>query len=67
MKTGDIYQETEIIRDLIRKNQRNKLGAEDTNMLNSARRMFISELMQVKGIAQEQADNLLDKILLTSL
>lgn len=66
MKTGDIYKGTEIIRDLMRKNQKSKLGAEDTNMLNSARRMFISELMQVKGIAQEQADHLLDEILLTS-
>lgn len=63
LKTGDIYKETEIIRDLMRKNQRNKLGAEDTKMLNSARRMFISELMQVKGIAQEQADHLLDEVL----
>lgn len=66
MKTGDIYKGTEIIRDLMRKSQRNKLGAEDTNMLNSARRMFISELMQVKGIAQEQADHLLDEVLLAS-
>ncbi|MDR3586276.1 MAG: CarD family transcriptional regulator [Desulfosporosinus sp.] len=66
IKTGDIYKETEIIRDLSRKSQRDKLGAEDTNMLNSARRMFISELMQVKGIAQEQADHLLDEILLSS-
>ena len=66
IKTGDIYKETEIIRDLSRKSQRDKLGAEDTNMLNCARRMFISELMQVKGIAQEQADHLLDEVLLTS-
>jgi len=65
IKTGDIYKGTEIIRDLMRKNQRNKLGSEDKTMLNSARRMFISEVMQVKGIAQEQADHLLDEILLT--
>ncbi len=66
IKTGDIYKETEIIRDLSRKSQRDKLGVEDTNMLNNARRMFISEVMQVKGIAQEQADHLLDEILLSS-
>jgi len=63
IRTGDIYKGTEIIRDLIRKNLRSKLGAEDTTMLNSARRMFISEVMQVKGIAQEQADHLLDEVL----
>lgn len=64
IKTGDIYKETEVIRDLMRKSQKYKLGSEDTNMLNNARRMFISEIMQVKGIAQEQADHLLDKVLL---
>ncbi|KGK89873.1 CarD family transcriptional regulator [Desulfosporosinus sp. HMP52] len=64
IKTGDIYKGTEIIRDLVRKNHRKQLGAEDKTMLNSARRMFISEVMQVKGIAQEQADLLLDEVLL---
>lgn len=67
IKTGDIYKGTEIIRDLMRKSQKNKLGSEDTNMLNNARRMFISEVMQVKGIAQEQADHLLDEVLLIQL
>jgi CarD family transcriptional regulator len=63
IKSGDIYEGTEIIRDLTRKGQRNKLGAEDTNMLNNARQIFVSELMQVKGLAQEQADHLLDEVL----
>jgi len=63
IKSGDIYKGTEIIRDLTRKGQRNKLGAEDTNMLNNARQIFVSELMQVRGFAHEQAVNLLDKVL----
>ena len=67
IKTGDIYQETEIIRDLTRKSQRNKLGAEDTTMLNNARRMFISEIMEVKGVDHEQADHLLNEVLLSSI
>ncbi len=62
IKTGDIYKGTEIIRDLMRKSQRNKLGAEDIKMLTNARQIFISELVQVKGIAQEQAVDLLDQI-----
>lgn len=67
IKTGDIYQGTEIIRDLMRKGQRNKLGAEDTTMLNNARRMFISEVMQVKGVDHEQAVHLLNEVLLNSI
>ena len=63
IKTGDIYKGTEIIRDLTRKSQRNKLGAEDINMLNSAREIFVSELMQVKGVPRDQAVHLLDNVL----
>ncbi|KUO64499.1 MAG: CarD family transcriptional regulator [Gracilibacter sp. BRH_c7a] len=66
MKSGDIYKGTEIIRDLTRKGQRSKLGADDANMLNNARQVFISELMEIKGIAQEQADHLLDEVLCSS-
>jgi len=63
IKSGDIYKGTEIIRDLTRKSQRNKLGIDDTNMLNNARQIFVSEVMEVKGIAQEQAINILNEVL----
>lgn len=63
MKSGDIYESSEIIRDLTRKGQRAKLGADDTNMLNNARQVFISELMEIKGIPEEQAVDLLDEVL----
>lgn len=63
MKSGDIYKGTEIIRDLTRKSQINKLGAEDINMLHNAREVFVSELMQVKEVAHEQAVHLLDNVL----
>ncbi|MDA8441758.1 MAG: CarD family transcriptional regulator [Peptococcaceae bacterium] len=63
IKSGDIYKGIEIIRDLTRKGQRNKLGADDTNMLNNARQIFVSEVMEVKGLAQEQAVHLLDEAL----
>ncbi|MFA6808566.1 MAG: CarD family transcriptional regulator [Eubacteriales bacterium] len=65
--SGDIYKGTEIIRDLTRKSHKHKLGAEDTNMLNNARQIFLSELMQVKGVAHEQAVVLLDEILESQL
>jgi len=63
IKTGDIYEGTEIIRDLTRKGHRNKLGVEDTNMLNNARQIFVSEVMQVKGFEHEEAVHLLDEVL----
>ncbi len=62
-KSGDIYKGAEIIRDLTRKGQINKLDANDTNMLNNARQVFVSEVMEVKGLREEQAIRLLDEVL----
>ncbi|HHV65322.1 MAG TPA: CarD family transcriptional regulator [Peptococcaceae bacterium] len=63
IKSGDIYQITEIIRDLVRKSKKNKLCIEDRNMLDSARQILISEVAQVKGIDEEEAGNLLDEVI----
>jgi len=63
IKTGDIYQSAEIIRDLMRKSLRNKLGAEDIKMYSNARQIFVSEIIQVKDIEQDEAFDLLDKVL----
>jgi CarD family transcriptional regulator len=63
IKSGDIYQGIEIIRDLMRKSRRSKLGIEDRNMLENARQIFLSELKQVKGLSTEEAEALLDEVL----
>lgn len=69
IKSGDIFKITEIIRDLTRKSKRNKnkLGMDDANMLNSARQILASEVVQVKGITQEQAVNLLNNVITTQV
>lgn len=63
MKSGNIFKGTEIIRDLTRKNLLGKLGKDDTKMLEGARHMFISELMQVRCITEDTASDLLDSVL----
>jgi len=63
IKSGDIYQVTEIIRDLMRKSKKIKLGTEDRNMLDSARQILLSELIQVKGLDDEEAGVLLDQVI----
>jgi len=67
LKSGDIVKETEIIRDLTRKNLLGKLGKEDSKMLETARHMFISELMEVKCLTEENATELLDSALETAV
>jgi CarD family transcriptional regulator len=66
IKSGDVYQEREIIRDLIRKSKKHKLGTEDNNMLNNARKILASEIMQVKSIEQENAMELLNQVIFAS-
>lgn len=63
IKSGDIFQETEVIRDLTRKRLKNKLGSDDTKILNNARQVFVSELMEVKGIDLDEAALLLDDVI----
>lgn len=60
-KSGNISQGIEIIRDLTRKSHINKLGQDDSTMLDNARKVFVGEMMEVKGITQEQAICLLDE------
>jgi CarD family transcriptional regulator len=63
IKSGDIYQVTEIIRDLMRKSKRSKLGTEDRNMLDSARQILVNEVAHVKGIDEQEAGHLLDEVI----
>jgi CarD family transcriptional regulator len=47
----------------MRKSKKSKLGAEDRNMLDSARQILVSEVAQVKGIDEKEAGNLLDQVI----
>jgi CarD family transcriptional regulator len=62
MKSGNIYEGAQVIRDLIRMAKKRALASGDKNMLDNAKQILTSELMLVKGINQEQADDLLDNV-----
>lgn len=59
IKSGDIYEGSEVIRDLLLKSREKALGAGDKLMLDNAQQLLISELELVKGIATKQASDLL--------
>jgi len=61
MKSGDIYEGAEVIRDLVCMSKKKILGTGDKMMLDNAKQILISELMLVKGIATEQASDILDR------
>lgn len=63
MKSGDIYLGAQVIRDLINMSKKRALATGDKNMLDNARQILISELVLVKGIALDQADDILNDVL----
>ncbi|MDR6999730.1 CarD family transcriptional regulator [Neobacillus niacini] len=60
MRTGNIKDGAEVVRDLMRINQNKALNASEKQMLESARKIFISELGLIKGITENQAADLLN-------
>jgi CarD family transcriptional regulator len=59
MKSGDIMEGAEVVRDLSRLNKGKALNSSEKQMLDNARKFFISELGLVKGISQSEATDLL--------
>ncbi|HWR44245.1 CarD family transcriptional regulator [Sporomusa sp.] len=63
IKSGDIYEGAEVIRDLVRSNNKKKLGLTEKNMMENALEILISEVVLVKGITKQQAATLLDQVI----
>lgn len=55
MKTGDIFDGAEVIRDLMRMKQKKSLATGDKRLLENAQQILLSELMLVKDIEEEEA------------
>ncbi|MBC9786792.1 CarD family transcriptional regulator, partial [Heliobacterium chlorum] len=62
IKTGNIYDGAEVIRDLVRLNNKKKLGFADKNMLDNACEILASEVEIVKGLCRKKASELLNKV-----
>ncbi len=60
MKTGKLKESIEVIRDLVHLNKDKKLNANEMEMLRNARKCLISEVELIKGIPEDQANELLD-------
>ncbi len=60
MKTGEIQEGAEVVRDLMRKHKEKALNTSEKQMLDTARKIFISELALIKGLTENQATDLLD-------
>jgi CarD family transcriptional regulator len=63
IKSGDIYQVAEVVRNLTLRDQEKRLSAGERKMLETARQILISELVLVKDSTEEDISELLTKYL----
>lgn len=60
MKSGKLLDGAEVIRDLTRLNKEKKLNSSEKQMLDSAKKIFISEIGLMKRMKEYQASDLLN-------
>lgn len=60
LKSGNIQEGAEVVRDLMRINKEKTLNSSEKQMLGTARSILISELGLIKGITEDQAKDLLN-------
>lgn len=63
LKSGDILEGVEVIRDLVRIRKKKKLGPMDQQMLDNAQQILLGEVALAKGISVQQATLLLDSVI----
>ncbi|WP_095407455.1 CarD family transcriptional regulator [Pseudobacillus wudalianchiensis] len=59
MKTGEMQDTAEVVRDLLNYEKEKPLNSSEKQMLDRARRILISELTMIKDISESEAANLL--------
>lgn len=63
MKSGDIYEIADVVRNLMIRDQEKGLSTGERKMLDNAKQILISELALAKELKQEDAFALLDNII----
>ena len=63
LKSGDIYQVAEVVRNLSIREKDKGLSAGEKRMLTKARQILVSELTFSKSCNEEEAEKMLDEVL----
>lgn len=63
LKTGDIYEVAEVVRNLTIRDRAKGLSTGERKMLDNARQILVSELVLAKQIDEEAGNLLLDQVL----
>ena len=65
VKSGNMLEGAEVVRDLMIQNEEKKLNSSERQMLYNARKILVSELGIIKGITENQASDLLEEKMLS--
>lgn len=60
LKTGDLKEIAEVVRNLLRADYRKKLSTGEKKMLSNARQLLLSEIVLAKGISADRADKFIE-------
>lgn len=60
MKSGDIYEVAEVVRNLVKRDQEKGLSSGERKMLENARQILISELVLATELEEEKAQSMID-------
>ena len=63
LKSGDIYQVAEVVRNLSIRDKQKGLSAGEKRMLTKARQILVSELTFAVGVKEDKAEEMLDEVL----
>src|SRR5262249_61473964 len=63
MKTGDIFELAEVVRNLSLRDQDKGLSTGEKQMFVKAKKILVSELMYAKGMDEEETAEWLDRVL----
>jgi len=63
LKSGDVYQEAEVVRNLSIRDKDKGLSAGEKRMLTKARQILVSELTFAIGVSEEEAEQKLNEAL----
>lgn len=61
IKSGDIFEIASVVRNLMLRDAEKPLSTGERKMLNNAKQMLISEIVLVKDLDPEEAENLIDE------
>jgi CarD family transcriptional regulator len=67
MKTGDIFELAEVVRNLSLRDRDKGLSTGEKQMFVKAKKILISELMYAKGLEEEETAEWLDEVLVSDV